>query len=140
MTRDGDEVMFERRVNVVSGTPPASSKNGALTNNDPLDPDYQDPYFVDYFDVTGLTGKAFAIEAESNQFSVFLTLYNLDQRDFDNGGGILGFGTFVGGDKMRIVVVPEPGVTYLVGVSSFDVQETGNYKVSIVNDGTLTAH
>ncbi len=140
VTRAGDEVMYERRVNVVSGTPPASSKNGALTNNDLLDPDYQDPYFVDYFDVTGLTGKAFAIEAESNQFDVFLTLYNLDQRDFDNGGGILAFGDFIGGNKVRIVVVPEPGVNYLVGVSSFDISETGNYKVSIVNDGTLTVH
>ena len=129
---------FSRRVNVFAGTPLGVDSQGALTNQDPLDPDYFDPYFVDYFTVGGLAGtKAFAIEARGD-FGVFLTLYDADQRDFVNGGGILEVGNSTGDGAERIVVVPEPGRRYLVGVSSFAPQDTGDYTVRIINDGTLT--
>ncbi len=138
VTRDG--LTLSRRVDVVSGTPAATNSGGALATTDPLDVDYNDPYRVDYYDVSGLAGtKAFAIEAESSAFGMFLTLYDLDQRDFVNGGGILAVGSTTSDGKERIVVVPEAGKSYLVGVSSQNVNETGTYVVSILNDGVLTA-
>lgn len=136
--RDG--VTLQRRVDLIAGSPPSTPTAGALEAQDPLDPDYTDPYHLDYFDIGALTGsKAFAIEASSTNFGMFLTLYDADARDFDNGGGILAFGESTASGTSRIVVVPEAGKHYLVGVSSFEVFALGTYQVSIVNDGALTA-
>lgn len=132
------DVAFSRRVNVFAGTPASVDTQGALTAQDLLDVDYQDPFRVDYYDVTGLAGtRAFAVEVQSAAFDEFLTLYDADLRNFTTGGGILEFGTQVG-NKQRVVVTPEPGRRYLIGVSSFGPNELGNYTVSIINDGTLT--
>jgi hypothetical protein len=76
------------------------------------------------------------VEAHSGIF-LFLTLYDLDARDFVTGGGVLDSGDATDDGGERIVVVPEAGRRYLVGVTSFDV---GSYSISITNDGTLTAH
>jgi hypothetical protein len=137
-----DDVTFTRRMDLVSGAPTHVDLAGALEAQDNLDPDYPfAPYHIDYFDVTGLGGtRAFAVEAASDgQFSMFLTLYDLDQRDFVNGGGALVTGTTKNGAE-RIVVVPEPGRRYLVGVSSFEQAALGAYTISILNDGTLSPH
>ena len=109
---------------------------------DPVDPDYSFAMFhVDYYDITGLAGtRAFAIEARSAAFTMFLTLYDLDQRDFANGGGILEIGEIMMNGNTRLVVVPEAGRRYLIGVSSLEMDATGGYTVSIVNDGALAAH
>jgi hypothetical protein len=134
------DIAFERRVEVFSGSPSSTTTTGALSNADPLDPDYSDPFHVDYYDITGLSGKAFAIEAESSAFGMFLTLYDLAERNFATGGGILDFGTQISNDGQRLVVVPAAGTSYVVGVSTQGVNETGNYTISILNDGTLAPH
>lgn len=139
VSRDGVE--FQRHVNVFAGSPSKTTTNAALEAQDGLDPDYNDPYHIDYYDVTALAGtKVFAIEAESDDFGMFLTLYDADERDFVNGGGLLQFAEQIDGSTQRLIVVPEPGKRYLVGISSFDVAEIGTYKVSILNDGVITAH
>jgi hypothetical protein len=128
-----------RRVNVFVGDPIAIDTPGSLTAADPVDPDYlPGEYYVDYFDVTGLDGtKAFAVELRSTAFDPYLTLYDADLRDPVDGGGILDVAGPRPDGSLRLVVVPEPGRNYLVGVSSYDTQETGSYTVSILNDGTL---
>ncbi len=137
-----EDVAYQRLVNVISGVPTRVTTTAALEAQDPLDPDFSDPYHLDYFDVTGLSGtKAFAIEASSGEFGMFLTLYDAAERDFDNGGGAVSFGEQIDNDGLqRLIFVPEAGKTYLVGISSLEEAALGTYQVSILNDGTLTAH
>jgi trypsin len=141
VTRDG--VSYTRRTNVVAGSPPRIDLAGALEATDGLDPDYSfAPYHIDYFDISGLTGsRAFAIDATSGGgFTMFLTLYDRDQRDFLSGGGVIAFGQPAADGQERIVVIPEPGKRYLVGVSSFEDDATGAYNVALINDGNLAPH
>lgn len=140
VTREGVE--FRRALNVIAGSPARTQSTGALEAQDPLDPDFMGtPFHLDYFDVGGLSGtKAFAIEASSAQFSMYLTVYDAAERDFVNGGGAIAFGEFIDDDTQRVVLVPEAGKTYLVGVSSFEDAALGSYQISIVNDGTLSPH
>ncbi len=142
LTVTRDDVEFRRNVNVISGTPARTQTTGALEAQDPLDPDFTfAPFHLDYFDVSGLSGtKAFAIEATTNEFTMFLTVYDAAERDFANGGGAIGFGEFIDDDTQRIIIVPEAGKTYLVGVSSFEEAALGTYQISIVNDGTIAPH
>jgi hypothetical protein len=135
------DVTFDRRAIVIAGTPAAITTQGALTTADLLDPDFGSSYRIDYYDVTGLAGtRAFAIEADSGAFGTFLVLYDLDQRDFVTGGGILDFGVTLPNGVPRIIVIPEAGRRYLIGISSFETDALGSYTVSILNDGTLTPH
>lgn len=142
LTVTRDQVEFRRTINVIAGTPTRAQRTGALEAQDPLDPDFMGtPFHLDYFDVGGLSGtKAFAIEASSAQFTMFLTVYDAAERDFVNGGGAIAFGEFIDDETQRIILVPEAGKTYLVGVSSFEDAALGTYQVSIVNDGTLSPH
>lgn len=134
-----EDVEFRRFVNVFSGAPTRVTTTAALEAQDPLDPDFGDPFHLDYFDVGGLSGtKVFAIEASSAAFGMFLTLYDAAERDFVNGGGAVAFGDFIDDETQRIVFIPEAGKTYLVGVSSFEEAALGAYQVSILNDGALT--
>jgi hypothetical protein len=130
---------FRRRADIVSGTPARVDVDGALAASDPIDPDYKfGTYYIDYYEVTGLSAtRAFAVEASTNAFWPFLVIYDLDQRDFVQGGGALGFGELQADGSARIVVLPEPGRRYLVGVSSFEPKAVGGYTVSLINDGTL---
>ena len=59
-TRDG--ITYNRRVDVVSGTPPEVESGGALEAQDPTDPDAFNPVHIDYYDVTASGTKAFAVE------------------------------------------------------------------------------
>jgi hypothetical protein len=131
--------MVRTRV-IFAGTPPSTAQPGALTAQDPVDPDYGDTYYVDYYDVGALAGdRAFALDLTTTAFDPFLTLYDADARDPVTGGGILAYGDFIGPNTIRLVVVPEPGVTYLVGVSTYWPEDTGAYQLTIINDGVLTA-
>ncbi len=139
LTVESGDVSFSRRIDVTSGAPPTTKTLGALEAQDPIDPDYSAPYHIDYYDVGDLSGtKAFAIEARSTSlFTMFLTLYDADQRDFDLGGGLLQFGQFLEGNE-RMIVIPEPGKHYVVGISSLEQAALGTYEVLIINDGVLT--
>ena len=135
----GDRTMTRRQV-VFAGQPAATAQGGALSAQDPTDVDYPDPYYVDYYAVSAFAGdRAFAIDVATTAFDPFLTLYDADARDPVTGGGILAFADYIGNGTVRLVVVPEPGVNYLVGVSSYWPQDTGSYQLTIINDGVLTA-
>lgn len=140
VTRDG--LTFERNIDVTSGEPSSTESLGALTARDPSDPDLSGfaDFHLDYFDVGGLSGtKAFAIEVEATSpFAPTLTLYDLAERDFVSGGGLISSGKPTPAGNQRIFVLPEAGKTYLVGVSSAEPAALGGYKIRIVNDGTLT--
>jgi hypothetical protein len=138
-TRDG--ITFDRRVDVISGTPVETETTGALEAQDPTDPDAFNPAHIDYYDVTALSGtKAFAVEVGSGQYTARLAVYDADTRDFINGGGALQRGQPDAAGDTRLVVVPEAGKRYLIGVSSFEDAALGPYLLTIVNDGTLTPH
>jgi serpin B len=47
---------------------------------------------------------------------------------------------YQGGELSMLVIVPEAGKTYLVGVSSFEEAALGTYQISIVNDGAIAPH
>ncbi len=136
LTVTRDDLTFTRRFNVTAGSPSRVDVAGSLAAGDPYDPDYSfGNYHVDYYDLTGLTGtRVFALDAISTGFSMFLTLYDLDERNFATGGGILDI------SAEHIVVVPEPGRRYAIGVSSFEEDATGDYVVSVFNDGALSPH
>ncbi len=141
LTATRDDITYNRRVDVVSGTPPETELTGALAAEDPTDPDAFSPVHIDYFDVTGVSGtKAFAVEASTLSFTMRLRLYDLDARDFVNGGGALQQGEVDTAGGARLVVLPEAGKRYLIGVSSFEDAVLGTYSIKIINDGTLAPH
>jgi trypsin len=140
VSREG--LTFKRRVTVTSGLPPKIDSTGELTAQDPVDPDFAGfgNFRIDYYEVTGISGtRAFAVEARATSaIPLQLALYDLDQRDFDTGGGFLESSRPTSDGRERLVIIPEPGLSYLIGVSSFQDNATGTYDIAIVNDGSLT--
>lgn len=138
LTATRDSITYSRRVDITSGSPVTTDSNGALEAQDPTDPDFFREAHIDYYEVTGLSGtKAFAVQVLGEGFSVRLEVYDLDQRDVVTGGGILQDGTSDNLGDARVVVIPEAGKRYLIGVSSFEEAALGSYMIRIVNDGTL---
>ena len=132
------ETTFERLSVAIVGSPPASDVQGELTSDDALDPDFDflGEYYIDYYEIRGINPeRPVLLRFGAEDFSVFPALYDSDERDPEEGGG------GVTPDKSTsdgFVFAPQEGVTYLVGVSSFDVKETGSYEVEIIN-GELEA-
>ncbi len=138
LSRNGTS--FRRRSDIVAGTPPAVTELGALAAGDPFDPDYTpEHYYIDHYEVTGLSGtRAFAIEASTNDFGMYLGLYDRVRRNASTGGGLLRYAVAGVDGKARMVVVPEAGRHYVIGVSSYEADVVGSYELSLVNDGALT--
>ncbi len=133
---------FVRYTGAVRGMPPEVTTAGELTAEDGTDPDFSDaPYFIDYFDVSGLGGdKAVMVRVESADFAVFAGLYDRATRETQGNGGVIDF--FSGnapGEAAEYTFFPEPGVDYLLGISTFDPEATGSYTVTIINDGEPVA-
>jgi hypothetical protein len=77
---------------VVVGDPESDSASGVLTILDNVDPDYEDTYYIDYYelDLSGVpAGRAVGLilEPDPDTFSPFLGLYDADERDPIAGGG-----------------------------------------------------
>ncbi len=127
----------DRQPLLIVGDPVADTETGTLATTDDIDPDYEDTYYIDYYelDLTGVpTGRAVAVllEPAPDTFSPFIALYDDSERDPTDGGGQLTSGSSF------LVFVVEPAVSYLIGVSSLDSEDVGAYTLT-TSEGTLTA-
>lgn len=110
---------------------------GELTKTDLVDPDYstgKDKYNIDYYELTGLTvGKRVEIQ-QLGLKSPAIILYNKAERNPNEGGGSLKDGG--GFNNTPIAFTVQEGVTYLVGMTTGDPGQTGNYQL-VTSMGTL---
>ncbi|TQV89497.1 trypsin-like serine protease [Aliikangiella coralliicola] len=138
LTAELNESNFSRNSTIIVGTPPETSATGQLTADDETDPDFPfAPFYIDYFDIANLSNeKAIVIRVDSTGFDGFIGLYDRDVREANGGGGVLNFffSPFVGGTA-ELIFFPDPDINYLIGVSSFNPEEVGDYTVTLVNDG-----
>lgn len=141
LTAKLDDTDFIRTNNFVLGSPVEESDNGELVADDAVDPDFpNNTYFIDYFDIKGLDGdKAVRVSVESDSFDSFIGLYDRDFREANNGGGTITTTSGGPGFPAEIFFFPEAGVNYVLGVSTFDPEAVGEYKVTILNDGEFEA-
>jgi secreted trypsin-like serine protease len=121
---------------VVVGDPESDSASGVLTILDNVDPDYEDTYYIDYYelDLSGVpAGRAVGLilEPDPDTFSPFLGLYDADERDPIAGGGQIRQGA------RTLVFVADPTINYLVGVSTQNAEDVGGYTLT-TTEGTLT--
>jgi hypothetical protein len=136
---------FRRNPIVLVGSPPVSSADGALTEDDPTDPDFlPDRYFIDYFDLAGLSGqKALMVRVTSMDFLPFVSLYDRDLREAGDPNNFLDVFDLTfnadGSVTAELVFFPDPAIRYVIGVSSLFVEETGSYSVAVVNEGDPVA-
>ncbi len=119
------------------GTPSSTEQSGALTISDETDADYAGAdFYIDYFSVDETEpGKAVVIEMESS-FGGQLAIYDADVRDTSGGGTLQ---VDAGGLTNSLLLIPQAGRSYLIGVSSIGQQATGTYTLRLVNSGTATA-
>ncbi len=118
----------------------SKSQEGILTADDHIDYDTtkpNDPYYIDYYDLTGLEGvlNSRAVDDEialtlQSTFSSELIIYNKNKRLLSGGGKIRSSSSGI------LTFKVEAGVNYLVGVSSNGEPKTGLYTLS-TNFGSL---
>jgi hypothetical protein len=140
---DADE-SFRRNPIVLVGTPPVSSADGALTEDDQTDPDFSDLYFIDYFDLAGLSGeKALMVRVTTTDFFPFVSLYDRDLREAGDPNNFLDLFDLTFNDDgsvtAELVFFPDPAIRYVIGVSTGGILETGSYSVAVVNEGDPVA-
>ncbi|NVJ61091.1 MAG: trypsin-like serine protease [Gammaproteobacteria bacterium] len=138
LTAQLGDTNFSRVSSIIVGQPSETNAQGALAIGDEIDPDYTfDNFFVDYYDLSGLTStKAIAIRVNTDSFIPFVSLYDRDFREAFGGGGILDYTfSFVPGEPAEFIIFPEPGVNYLLGVSSYFGEEVGDYTITVLNEG-----
>lgn len=139
LTAKLDDTTFTRTNNLVVGTPVEQNDSGELTSDDPTDPDFPNtPYFIDYFDIAGLSAeKAVKITVESSSFDSFVGLYDRGFREANGGGGTISTFSGIPGSPAELFFFPESDTNYVIGVSTFDPEAVGEYKVTILNDGDV---
>jgi secreted trypsin-like serine protease len=135
---------FTRRAQLIVGSPREILAEGELTLDDATDPDFQDLFFIDYYDLAELSrDKALAVRVRSTEFIPFVTLYDGDLREAGDPDGTIAFfpeAVFDGdGFVSELVFFPQPGIRYVVGVSHASTEEIGSYTIAAVNDGTPVA-
>jgi secreted trypsin-like serine protease len=135
---------FTRSAPVIVGSPPEATAQGELTLDDATDPDLENLFFIDYYDLAELGGdKALAIRVRSAEFAPFVRLFDRDLREAGNPNNTIAvFPRAVPdgeGFVSEMVFFPQPGIHYVVGVSHELVEEIGSYTISAVNDGTPVA-
>lgn len=111
--------------------------DGALDPDDELDPDYSSSYFIDYFEIADInTDEQILIRIESDDFDIWGVLYDRDAREALGFGGELDIFTgFVGSGPAELLLDADPGVNYVIGVSTLGVEDTGSYTISVFNGG-----
>ena len=127
------------RTGFTVGTPDETLVNGELTVEDNVDSDFPfDIYYIDYFDLTEVSNeKVISIQVTSDDFDVYVGLYDGDQRKENGVGGLIT--AFFGdepGAPAEYTFFPDGTVdNYLIGVSTFGAEQTGSYTVKIINEG-----
>lgn len=110
-----------------------NSIKGEITDTDPKDPDYNSTYYIDYFELTGLTvGDEVTFVLEAKGFTPYVSLYDKSKRNAQSGGGKLA----EAGSAITFKV--EAGVEYIVGVSTYRQKQTGTYEL-LTSQGTFTS-
>jgi hypothetical protein len=120
---------------VISGTPSSDTAAGALANGDQTDPDFSGSYFIDYYELTATAANVLAIIELDVAFTGYIVLYDADVRTASGGGTL---DTVLADGQQTYRFFPEPGRRYLLGISTFGENETGDYTVELINNGTLT--
>ena len=138
------EPRFTRSAALIVGSPSETTVQGELTLDDATDPDLEHLFFIDYYDLAALGGdKALAIRVRSAAFTPFVRLFDRDLREAgDPNGTIAVFPAAVPdgeGFVSELVMFPQPGIHYVVGVSHEIIEDIGSYTISTVNDGTPVA-
>ncbi|HTE52870.1 MAG TPA: trypsin-like serine protease [Kofleriaceae bacterium] len=138
--------VFARTRPLSVGDPVALTVDGELTEDDPLDPDYEGSYHIDYFTLGGLErDRAVLVRVTTDEFpedlEIFAALYDRAAREAGaEDGGVLTPALEVpidGGTELYFF--PAPGVRYLLGVSTFGEDQVGPYTATAINDGRLRA-
>lgn len=133
-----DGASFSRSAFVITDDVPASTTSDALSATDPTDRDFEEPYYIDHYELTGLeAGQLVAVDVTSS-FEPYITLYDADVREPSGSGGELALAA-PAGDVWRLVFTAEAGKRYLVGVSSFEPQATGSYQLEVLGGPTAEA-
>lgn len=135
---------FTRHAPLIVGSPPEVLAEGELTPDDATDPDFDNLFFIDYYDLAELSGdKALAVRVRSADFAPFVRLFDRDRREAgDPDSTIASFPDAVPdgeGFVSEMVFFPQPGIHHVVGVSHSLIDEIGSYTISAVNDGTPVA-
>jgi trypsin len=122
-----------REIPLVAGNPLSDTKTGALTATDAIDVDYEELYYIDYYqlDLTAIpAGRAILIKLDATGFESYLGLYDGDLRDPLGGGGLLASGLD------SLLFKADGSTNYVMGISSFEPEATGSYSLSI-SSGSL---
>jgi secreted trypsin-like serine protease len=125
-------VTQERETLLSVGNPLLDTEQGELSPSDPVDPNYPDRYFIDYYELKGLTaGELVLLELEpalnadgEPVFNPYVAVYNAETYVPGQGGEEL----FAGGGQ---VIFRGDGTNYLVGVTSFGIEEVGDYTLRL---------
>ncbi len=108
------------------------SLSGTLANTDLRNPTRRPLRFKDDFLLTGFTpGEAVQISLIGS-FDTFLQIVDRDTGaviSADDDGGP--------GNNSQLILQTQPGINYVVRVTSFDPLETGNYTLTTVDLGTI---
>ncbi|MDJ0598833.1 MAG: CARDB domain-containing protein [Crocosphaera sp.] len=143
VTIDGQIILVERSVPQVVGTISAdnSTVTGSLTTEDTLNPARQGAFSDDYQLINITAAEIITISVESEiidddfQFDTYLQIINADTQKViyeDDDGGI--------DTNSSLSFIPEANINYLVRVSSYDDQETGNYTLTTIKTETISAN
>ena len=102
--------------------------SGTLSGTDSIDPNFGEVYYIDDYVLTGAgTGQNITVNLTSSSFDTYL--YLVDRQT----GAILNenddYSEYT--SNSRITFTAEAGASYLIRVSSFDVQETGSYQLTV---------
>lgn len=139
MVASYDGEAFFRSNSFIVGTPEEVSVDGELTFDDEIDPDYPGfLYFIDYYDLNGLSGdKAVQVKVTANTLDdIFVAIYDRDLREAQGYGGVLATDYAIGvGTEVEFTFVPPAGLNLTLGVSTFSEALTGEYTVTVINEG-----
>jgi hypothetical protein len=115
-------------------TPPQNSYS-ALDTTDPQDPLYTEVYYMEEYELTGVTaGQTVCLDMVSEEVNAQLTLVNklTGQALQDNDD----YGQYT---DARLIFTVEAGTQYMVRASTSVPKETGNYRLSAHVLETVTA-
>ncbi|MBX2848709.1 MAG: trypsin-like serine protease [Acidiferrobacterales bacterium] len=135
---DEEFVRFGKSDGYVLGSPAAVSIEGELSADDAVIPGYQNTYYIDYVDLKEVVDeRAILIKIEPDDFDAYVYIYDADQHDSTTGGGVIEtlYSDTIGG-PVDYFFNPEPNANYRIGISTFDPEAQGSYKLTVVNQGT----
>jgi hypothetical protein len=112
--------------NVATTISPPQNMNGTLRTTDLTDPRYSDIYYINDFDLTGVSdGQTVCLDMVSEDVDAWLVLINLA-----TGAVIVENDDYGEYTDSRLIFTVKPGIQYVVRATTASPQETGNYRLS----------